>query len=193
MKRKIVIAMMLALCLCLSACAPRSTNDDISSPSSSTSETADGESSSRPVPDNEAPENVSSQEVQQENEDVSSPFHVDDSPFFDISFDKIGKIYFYDASMGEEQVITAPELVEQLTSQWKNLQFSDEAPAPDPAKSGLSRECLYYFEFYENVEDNTPIFCAGLDPFYVKIEEEKFGPYKLNSDEVISDILNTVN
>lgn len=51
-------------------------------------------------------------------------YSLEKSPMFDISFEDVEKIFFYDASMGEYQTITDADKIEEIVLQWKNVIFS---------------------------------------------------------------------
>ena len=103
--------------------------------------------------------------------------------------ENIGKIYLYDGAMGEEWTITDPQTVEAMADQLRSICFYDETPPEDPTLAGLSHQCLYYIEVYQGAEDQSPLFSVGLQPFYIKVGEEKFGPYAIESDECITKLL----
>lgn len=191
MKAKVLIVTITLLCLTLAACSPQRLNDNLSS-NPAIGKTESGESNSIPQSTDEA-NNTSIESEKKQNIEEKSLYSLENSPFFDISFDKIEKIYFYNAAMGEEQTITSYESIENIIAQWKSLQFYDEVPATDPTLEGLSHECLYYFEFYEAADDDAPIFCAGLNPFYIKLGEEKYGPYMLDNEQIVAEVLNAID
>lgn len=114
-------------------------------------------------------------------------YTVKGSPFFQPAFDNVKKIYYYDAALGEDWTVTDPQVIGKIVKKIKNFTFYDEPAPDDPEADSFRYQCFEYFEFYENAEDDTPIFSIGLDPFYVKIGEEKFGPYSVDilDDEII--------
>lgn len=114
-------------------------------------------------------------------------YTVKGSPFFQPAFDNVKKIYYYDAALGEDWTVTDPQVIGKIVKKIKNFTFYDEPAPDDPEADSFRYQCFEYFEFYENEEDDTPIFSMGLDPFYVKIGEEKFGPYSVDilDDEII--------
>ena len=120
-------------------------------------------------------------------------YSIEKSPMFDVSFEDVEKIFFYDASMGEYQTITDTAKIEEIVNQWQNLSFYDKKAPVDPTIEGLTYQCLYWFEFYNDMNDDSPDFGLGLSPFYVLIGENPYGPFSLVSDQTVSDILSAVH
>ena len=114
-------------------------------------------------------------------------YTVKGSPFFHPAFDNVKKIYYHDAALGEDWTVTDPQVIGKIVKKIKNFTFYDEPAPNDPEADSFRYQCFEYFAFYKNEEDDTPIFSMGLDPFYVKIGEEKFGPYSVDilDDEII--------
>ena len=77
----------------------------------------------------------------------------------------MSKNLFYDASMGEYQTITDTAKIEEIVNQWQNLSFYDKKAPVDPTIEGLTHQCLYWFEFYNDMNDDSPDFGLGLSPF----------------------------
>ena len=67
-------------------------------------------------------------------------YSIEKSPMFDVSFEDVEKIFFYDASMGEYQTITDTAKIEEIVNQWQNLSFYDK-------KSGFHKfpPVLFFF------------------------------------------------
>ena len=109
-----------------------------------------------------------------------------------VSFEDIKKICFYDGTMGEYHTITDANSLQKIIEYWSDFQFYDEEPDTDPITESLTHGCLYWFEFYGTADEDKPIFCIGLEPFFVIQNEEKYGPYKIVSDTAINEILNLI-
>ena len=73
------------------------------------------------------------------------------------------------------------------------MSFYDKKAPVDPTIEGLTHQCLYWFEFYNDMNDDSPDFGLGLSPFYVLIGENPYGPFSLVSDQTVSDILSAVH
>lgn len=117
-------------------------------------------------------------------------YTVKGSPYFQPAFDEVKKIYNYDAALGEEWTVTDLQVIEKIVEKIKYFTFYDEPAPDDPWTGSFTYQCFDYFAFYANEEDETPIFTIGLNPFYVKIGEEKFGPYADDIlDEEITELL----
>ena len=117
-------------------------------------------------------------------------YTVKGSPFFHPSFDDVKKIYYHDAALGEDWTVTDPQVIEKIVKKIKYFTFYDEPAPAVPETDTFRYQCFEYFAFYENEEDDTPIFSMGLNPFYVKIGEEKFGPYAVDIlDDEITELL----
>lgn len=117
-------------------------------------------------------------------------YMVKDSPFFHPAFDDVKKIDYHDAALGEDWTVTDPQVVGEIVKKIKNFIFRDEPAPNNPEADSFRYQCFEYFAFYENEQDDTPIFSMGLDPFYVKIGEEKFGPYSVDIlDDEITELL----
>lgn len=153
MKAKILIALGIAACLCFGACSENQHPE------------IDGESSS-----------VSSS-ILESQDGKDSTYTIENAPFFDVTFDNIGKIYAYDAGLGEEWTVVDPENIDLITKKMREISFYNETPSVDPVVESLSHQCFDYFEFYKEKEDTTPIFSMGLEPFYIEVRGEKIGPY----------------
>lgn len=117
-------------------------------------------------------------------------YTVKGSPFFHPAFDDVKKIYYHDAALGEDWTVIDPQVIGKIVKKIKNFTFYDEPAPAVPDADSFRYQCFEYFAFYENEEDDTPIFSMGLDPFYVKIGEEKFGPYAVDIlDDEITELL----
>lgn len=174
-----IIATVIA-CLCLNACSEQ----DISTSSSIGQPDSYGSSVSRL-------ENYNSSESNSESSDKNDgSYTIENTPLFDVSFDGINKIYAYDAALGEGWTVTDPKIIELIIEKIRSIIFYNETPSVDPAVNTLSHQCFEYFEFYKNQEDVSPIFCMGLDPFYIETEDEKFGPFVADiSDNFVTELL----
>lgn len=197
MKTKSFITAAILACLCLGACSEQ----NISEPSFSNQSDSCESSASNLENDNNSESNSEStlgqyEEIplgessdpsqQAENLDIPSSessdknnegYTIEKSPFFSVTLENIGKIYAYDAALGEGWAVIDSDTIETIIEKIRDIVFYNETPSVDPVVETLSHQCFEYFEFYKDTEDTIPIFSMGLDPFYIEIEGEKFGPY----------------
>lgn len=178
MKKKISIVFVMIACLGLSACSDRSassidsnpiSNENVSEPSFINQSDSYENSASSLENDNSSESNSSDKN--------NEGYTIEKSPFFGVTLENIGKIYAYDAALGESWTVIDSGTIETIIEKIRNIVFYNETPSVDPVVETLSHQCFEYFEFYKDTEDTTPIFSMGLDPFYIEIEGEKFGPY----------------
>ena len=166
MKTKLFLSVAIAICLCLGACTGQR----------------------QPVTGTE--ENSASDSLSGSQGESRSAYTIENAPFFDVTFEGIGKIYAYDAALGEGWTVSDPETINSIISKMRDIEFYNEVPSVDPVTETLSHQCFDYLEFYERAEDTSPIFCMGLDPFYIEINDEKTGPYVTElPDGFVSDLL----
>ncbi len=190
MKRKILLAAMLALCMCSSACAPRSTNNDTSSNSKTEADKSDSQSAI----DGEISQTESQKSGSEENT-VSSQlsddfvkdktYSFEELPNVEIPKVSIQKIIFYDDSMGEFGIVTEPNEIKKIMNIWQKLKIYNEEPEPDKVRADMPRGCLYWFDFFEFADDECPAFSIGFDSFFIEVGGKRNGPYRTENDDVI--------
>ena len=100
------------------------------------------------------------------------------------------KIFFYDAAMGEEWIITNSGQISQILDTLYTLQIYNSIEKANPLTADLTYGCLYWLEFYESEDDISPAFCLGIDSFFISKGTEKWGPYQVqNQDAVLEELL----
>ncbi len=210
MKTKFIVIVSMIVCLCLSACSKQNvsepsftSNSDSYESSASNLDNQNGnesDSESSLEQYEEVPlEGGGDPEQQTENLDIPSSessdkdnegYTIENSPFFDVTLEDIGKIYAYDAALGEGWTVIDSGTIETIIEKIRDIAFYNETPPVDPVVETFSHQCFEYFEFYKDKEDATPIFSMGLDPFYIEIEGQKFGPYVVDiPDGFITELL----
>lgn len=106
-----------------------------------------------------------------------------------LSLDRVRKLSVEDAAVGGGVTSTDPVHLRSVLSKFEDITFSKEPPEPDPQWETLSRQCLYWFQFYDDAGSEVPWFCIGLDPLLLVVNGETLGPYTLTGEIAALDVM----